>query len=152
MASAFSANRLADPRLREIHAYWDGKRGGRRMPSRRDLDPAEITTLLPYLQLLDVLGPPLDFRFRLVGTAVASICARDYTGARLSELPGKGRGSVLWNLLEEVWRTGEPSAETPPYEGRLLQLLDFASLALPLSDDGTQANMILHALSFTKSP
>src|SRR5262249_54865234 len=132
MASAFSADRLADPRLREIHAYWEGKRRGRPMPSRRDLDPTEIRALLPYLQLLDVLGPPLDFRFRLIGTEVASICARDYTGACLSELPGKGRGSELWTVLEEVWRTGEPSAETPPYAGPLRQLRDFASLALPL--------------------
>jgi len=30
-----------NPRLGRLHAYWDGERAERRMPSRVDIDPLE---------------------------------------------------------------------------------------------------------------
>lgn len=45
--------------------------------------------------LIDVLEAPLDFRYRLIGTDARGILKQGYTGKRLSELPGKGKGSVV---------------------------------------------------------
>src|SRR5260370_17327555 len=54
--------------LAAIYQYWDGKRRGRLMPSRADIDPIELKPYLPQLVLLDVEGEPPRFRYRLVGT------------------------------------------------------------------------------------
>jgi len=62
---------VAEPPLRELYLYWDGKRGGRPYPARGDVDPAEIKKLLPFVMLVDVLAEGRHFRFRLIGTDVA---------------------------------------------------------------------------------
>src|SRR5262249_29214633 len=77
-------------------AYWESKRPGRRMPARRDIDPAEMLDLLPNVMLVDVVREPLDFRYRLIGTAIVAHMRHDYTGQRFSALPRQGRDSKLW--------------------------------------------------------
>lgn len=96
------ASMLGAAWLKEAHAYWASKRGRRPMPRRRDIDPVESPTLLPYLMLIDVLSDPLDFRYRLIGGEVHNISNGNYTGKRSSELPGKGRGSIIWDTCEQT--------------------------------------------------
>ena len=69
--------------LRSLYEYWSGKRGGRSWPAREQIMPSEITTILPYIMLADVLNEGRDFYFRLVGTDVAY--GVDPTGRRLQE-------------------------------------------------------------------
>jgi hypothetical protein len=48
----------------EVSDYWEKVRGGRSMPSRRDIDPLHIPAhLLPLLDLVDVVWQPA-LRFR----------------------------------------------------------------------------------------
>ena len=75
------------PLVQEAWNYWNQKRGGRRMPSRKDIDPVEIPRLLSSTALVDVLRDPLDFRFRLLGTAIDNITSKNLRGVRFSELP-----------------------------------------------------------------
>lgn len=75
-----------DGRLREMLAYWEGKRAGRPFPARADVSPADIVSHLPSLFLIDVAAPALnlaDFRVRLMGTALNDLFARDFTGRTL---------------------------------------------------------------------
>ncbi|HWI29279.1 MAG TPA: PAS domain-containing protein [Stellaceae bacterium] len=141
---------LGAPRLKEALLYWQRKRGSRAMPSRRDLDPIEMPKLLPFVMLYDVLASPLDFRYRLIGTEVRSILAADYTGKRFSEVPGKGRGSVVWDNCEQVVLSKMPFSRSPPYVGPERVLRACENLLLPLSDDGVAVNMILQAISFER--
>src|SRR3981189_2128760 len=62
----------------ELYRYWLDMRCGRVMPARRDIDPAAIRTLLPYLAMIDKVGGGLCYR--LVGTGVAQQIGRDLTG------------------------------------------------------------------------
>lgn len=62
-------SQLPDAQLRKAFAYWDQKRGERRMPRRADIDPIEMPSLLPNLRLVEVHGPG-QYRYRLVGTEV----------------------------------------------------------------------------------
>src|SRR5690349_8298694 len=62
--------------LTRLFCYWQAKRGGRAMPARADIDPAEIKALLPYMILVDVIYDTeagLDFVYRLVGTREVEI-------------------------------------------------------------------------------
>ena len=62
MPTVLKKSELSAPRLRQAFAYWRGKLAGRAMPARRDIDPVDVPTLLPYVMLVDVLPAPLDFR------------------------------------------------------------------------------------------
>ena len=118
------------------------------MPSRRDIRPEEIVDLLPYVMLLDVLADPLDFRYRLVGTAVVSISRRDRTGCKFSELEEKGSGSVVWSSAAAVVETRAPLSRVPPYIGPETRVRDCGNVLLPLSSDGRDVDMIFKVIDF----
>ncbi len=79
---------MADPafidgcheRVRAIYLYWDGKRNGRLMPSRADLDPVDIPKLLPDICLVDVVPDARKYVYRLIGTNECAMRGRDPTG------------------------------------------------------------------------
>lgn len=87
-----------DARLREMLAYWEGKRAGRPFPARADVSPADIVSHLPSLFLVDVAPPAMklaDFRVRLMGTALNDLFARDFTGRTLeNEMPERAAAAV----------------------------------------------------------
>lgn len=131
------------PRLVTLFDYWNGKRRGRAMPSRADIEPAEIKVLLPYMMLFDVEGPPLDFRARLIGTAITAIARADHTGLRLTDLPGKGPGSVAFESMAQVVRSGVPLVVDTPYVGGREEILLRSNVVLPLGTDGHTVDKIL---------
>src|SRR5712672_2729662 len=61
----------AHPKTIRLYKYWRQKaaRAGM-LPDRRDIDPTDIPTLLDNIWLLDVVGTPRRFRFRLIGDAM----------------------------------------------------------------------------------
>ena len=150
MPTVLDPSALSAPRLKEALAYWRSKLAGRPMPARRDIDPIDMPRLLPYVMLIDVLSRPLDFRYRLIGTQARAIAAKDYTGRHFSELAGKGKGSVVWDSCEEVVLTRAPLTRSPPYVGPERDLQRCENLLLPLSDNGSDVNMILKIISFER--
>ena len=82
--------------LRQFHEYWRLKRGDRTLPSKSDLDPADIKDILPYVIIADVFDRPLRVRYRLVGTEIVKLRGREFTGRWLHE--------AQWNpvFLERV--------------------------------------------------
>ena len=150
MPTILDPTALSAPRLKEALAYWQSKRAGRAMPARRDLDPVDVPKLLPYVMLYDVLPAPLDFRFRLIGTEARSLLSQDYTGKLFSELPGKGRGSIVWDNCEQVVLTRAPFSRSPPYVGPERHLRHCENLLMPLSDNGSDVTMIVQVISFER--
>jgi len=82
--------------LRQFHEYWLVKRGDRALPSKSDIDPADIKDILPYVIIADVFDQPLRVRYRLVGTEIVKLRGREFTGRWLHE--------AQWNpvFLERV--------------------------------------------------
>ena len=66
------------------------------MPSRAEIEPTEIPTLLPYLALIDVELNPRRFRWRLVGTHITGAMGYDYTRFYFDE---KYSGPALADLI-----------------------------------------------------
>lgn len=75
----------ADEVLSSVHSYWRSKWRDTALPSRDDIAPAEISTLLPNVGLIDVLPRERNFRYRLVGTYLVDMFGRDFTGTKLGE-------------------------------------------------------------------
>ena len=138
---------ISHPLLRELHAFWDGKRAGRAMPARRDLDPVEIPGLLKHLILLDVTHDPLRFRVRLYGTAVADLRGRDLTGRYLYEDGVTQIGQHIRPFNVATVEERRPHFRIGDYtdisDGRTGT---YYRLGLPLSSDGETVDMLMIGL------
>ncbi len=90
MASPFTATVDPDisdnPRFQDLVAYWQGKRGGRALPLRQDIDPLELRQHLGSLNIIECLPGLEDFRYRLIGTRIVAAYGRDSTGKTVREL------------------------------------------------------------------
>jgi len=128
--------------------YWDSKRGARRMPARRDIEPTEILDLLPYVVLIDVEREPLDFRYRLVGTAVAARFGHDRTGERFSALPQQSEGSEIWKTAVRILEEKRPIVSHIPYVGFHRWVQNYRDISMPLSENNDDVNMIFGVLQF----
>src|SRR5579862_1934164 len=69
-----------DSRLHDLVRYWESKRQGRRLPSRLQIDPLEMRPFIGDIFMLDVIGAPQRFRYRLIGTNIVLKVGRDSTG------------------------------------------------------------------------
>ena len=128
--------------------YWDSKRGGRRMPSRRDIDPLEMADLLPNVVLVDVQHEPLDFRYRLVGTAIVTRLGHDHTGERFSTLPQQSTGSPIWEAASRIVGEKRPIVSHFSYVGANRWISNYRDLSMPLSEDDDRVNMIFRMVQF----
>jgi hypothetical protein len=128
--------------------YWQAMRGNRAMPARADIDPADIPKLLANILLVDVSQAPLDFRYRLLGTAIVARSEADYTGVRVADLPHQRPPSIIWSLYEAAVREGKPALRLVPY---LHNPHRFAEIqALPLSADGETVDMLVCSIAFDR--
>lgn len=80
LETSWDMDALPDDVLRQAFAYWEGKRAGRRLPARADIEPMEIPRLLPNIFLVDVLDGPPRFHLRLMGTAFRDWFRIELTG------------------------------------------------------------------------
>ncbi|MDJ0945490.1 MAG: PAS domain-containing protein [Kiloniellales bacterium] len=146
--AVFEAGRLRHPTNQAAFAYWDRIRAGRAMPARADLDPSDIRTILPCVFLLDVARDPLDFRYRLIGTKMASHLNRDLTGTWMSEIPHQRPPSRIWSACARVVETRTPLSSDTPYVGKHHEYKKTEDLILPLSADGETVNMLFVTADF----
>jgi len=139
----------AAPAILRLLAYWNARRGVRFAPARADIDPADITALLPDIMMVDVLDGGRDFRFRLIGTRIVEGLGRDSTGRLFSELYADQplARQRLGDRFQQVIKWRRPVFS----RGRLYWVPDrghkrFDSAHLPLSADGECVDIILAAL------
>ena len=139
---------IANELLRELHDCWDGKRAGRAMASRSDIDPLDIPRILPNLLLFDVQAESRRFKARLVGTAIVDLYGADYTGRYLDEIElGGGREQILKDY-ETCLELRRPAISNGLFWNLRDAQLRIERLILPLSDDQEEANMLLAGIAF----
>ncbi|WP_374649756.1 PAS domain-containing protein [Dongia sp.] len=130
------------PDIRLMLDYWRAKCAGRPMPSRSDIDPAEIRLYLPYVTLVDVVEDERRFVYRLVGTMEVALRGRDPTGQSIVEaFFGRSVESVL-EKYETVCRTRAPFYEVDDFQV-VDRYVNEENLFVPLSDDGETVNKVL---------
>jgi hypothetical protein len=146
---------LSDPRLQALYDYWDGKRGGRAMPARPDLDPLEMRDWLGHLVLIDVTAEG-GFRYRLYGTKLVDSFGIDMTGRSVDDLPVDQRERVVSDY-EAVRSTCLPRARLytavfePPRGARMggngtgPQVVTWERLILPLGAAASVAMLLIGA-------
>ncbi len=137
---------VCDPRITALWHYWEGLRGRRAMPSRADLDPADVRRLLPNLFLVDVGATAEDLRWRLMGTEVVRLFGRELTGQAVGAGMGPTAGRLMRARFAFVARTARPAHATGTMQAERNAHAPFERLLLPLSADGVRVDMLVGAL------
>ena len=137
-ASGFDPAIVQSQRIHRLDAYWREKAGAG-MPARSEFDPVDVRELLPNLMMVDVLGQPPRFRYRLVGTRVVQYTGFDFTGRYLDEMVFQGR-----DFMEQCY--GRVLKERRPLFGHYAWLVRSRHFGrcefglFPLSDDGQRVD------------
>lgn len=130
--------------LMEFLEYWNAKRGARPFPSRKDIAPREIQSLLPWLHMHDVTSKGDEIRIRLIGTILSeTFGSGDLRGHPISVLPplvfDRVQQGIEWALEARApVRTYAPHAALP---GQNFQGIE--SCFAPLSGNGADIDMII---------
>lgn len=131
---------------RTFLAYWRGKRPpGGGFPGRADIAPEEMLHLLPYIFMVDVLrgaeGEP-DFRFRLVGTAIAEM-EGEHTGRLLSDMfVDRDAYAVLWQQYRDA-AAGKVWVRRETLRWRGLDHVSYEVILAPLQDGSGVVTMLI---------
>ncbi|MFD2264299.1 PAS domain-containing protein [Lacibacterium aquatile] len=143
------------PATAEVYRYWAAKRAGKLMPRRADIDPMALKTYLPSLMLVDVVDPPDEFRYRLVGTLLCRARGYDPTGKPVFEtFFGKGIGrerSEIQTLYRLVRDTCQPVFAWDSVTVPDPRLRDLGALLMPLSRDAdNKVAMVMGYIHFER--
>ena len=135
-----------DERLKRLYDYWKGLCGERSMPARRDIHPGDISTLLPFVMLVDVNHDTAredKFVIRLFGTALVEQHGKDWTGKSIFACASPQAAERLFHAGDTVVRTGKPWISA----GKVYWVFDrehrsYEVLIMPLSDDGERVTKL----------
>ena len=139
--------------VRKFYDYWSAKKGGRAMPRRADIEPAELKRSLRMMMLVDVTSDERRFVYRLVGTAEVANRGRDPTGMSVQEAFFGGSLDEALSCYEYVVRNRAPFCYRGDYSAPDGRIETDDVLYLPWSEDGESVNMILvysHCYSFKR--
>lgn len=143
MTEQFTASPVNEG-MRRIHDYWKSRHHDGRLPRRDDIEPADLTDLLPNIFLVDVEEKPRRYRIRLAGSEVVACFGVDMTGKTIDEYDLADERTAILEQYDLAVETRAPIYHrhefwTAAYEHHL----NFERLLLPLSSDGKQVDKLL---------
>jgi hypothetical protein len=123
---------MKHPSSRELHAYWEQKRGTRLAPERADIDPADVRGALgdAFIIALDRGG---GYPFRLAGTRVCALFDREIKGESFLGLWTIASRPVLSSLLTILAEECVGTVAAVAAQNADGDPLDLELLLLPLS-------------------
>lgn len=139
--------KLTSERLKRVYDAWDTLRSGRLGPTRDELSPGQLRSVLPSTFVIDVVDGGRDFRFRFAGDRIIQFMGRRFAGMLLSELTG----SPFFDNMRALY-AGCVAARAPiasgvrqaTYPGK--EFLEIEAMVLPVSEDGVTVSHLFGAL------
>lgn len=128
--------------LVRLLAYWRNRYSDGRLPARKDIDPLDIPFVLGNLLLVEVIGDPPRFRYRLAGSTLTERFGFDPTGQFVDDHPDP----TFRAIALEVY--GEIAAHPRPFVARRNAVMDnrlrhYETLVLPLAADHVHTDMFV---------
>jgi hypothetical protein len=145
---------LGDPELVAFYDYWASLRRGRKMPSRKDIDPLQMPRgYLPNVMLIEVFHNPRLYRYRLVGTTVVNASGEDRTGQYFNEVEFFEIHPIVMQQYDDAVDMAHPFYSLEPFTNlRNGNTYEVDRLMLPLSDDGERVDMLMVLFQFKTGP
>ncbi len=105
---AFRAQ-LVVPEQRQLYDYWLECTSGQDLPTRTDINPAQIPRLLPYITLVDLCDDIGNSKVRLAGTRLRDVYDREITGLSLDELDYGSKRDYWMAAYRHTANEGKPT-------------------------------------------
>lgn len=142
----FTLGGLPNSILRDIYKYWLDMKGDRLMPSRADLNPADIVRLLPHISLIDVEKETGRYKMRLIGTETVRAMGIDVTGKYLDDFPFIDR--LLKKNYDWLVKEKRPYFNSDKLKWSRKSFMDYYALGLPLSGNGEDVDMLMFGMYY----
>jgi len=122
--------------LRELLLHWRGLRRGDELPHMNRIDPVEFRSMLPHINLLEVVDGGRDFRYRVFSTTLADRLDVEFTGRLISEA-GMFSAPFFALTYRESMARRLPllTVHAPPPQ---ISVSEWTRLVLPLVDDANE--------------
>ena len=135
------------PQQQQFYDYWRSKCRAKSFPSRHDILPEDIQSQLPMTTIMERVEADNEagrrYRHRLAGTGFWNLYEGEIQGRHVDELPIGSRVDYWHKVLDQVIETRKPYVGvTRPNTPNGSHMAMFWC-RLPLSDNGTDINMIL---------
>ncbi len=131
---------IDDPRLKRLYDYWLSKKGERKAPARADILPEDITDILPWVFIMERVGPRL--RYRLVGEEVRQMYGAKLIGMFMDEVDYDHVTAAYIGEYERAEKEG-PVIHKWNFTKLDGRHLEYERIILPLSSDGQAIDMFL---------
>lgn len=139
-----SIDEVPSTRARRMFRYWTAKKGDRRMPSRTDIDPAEIKDLLPNVILTRLEYEPFRVLYKLVGTKAVENAGYDYSGHYLDEMDFVSEIGTDWpGTYRNIADSGEPVFGLCQIKFTDGVVKPYVVAMFPLSSDGRRVDQVI---------
>ena len=142
----FEIDDLPNSIIRDIFQYWLNIKGNRPMPSRADLDPSDIVSLLPHISLIDVERESGRYKMRLIGTETVKAMGIDVTGKYLDDFPLIDR--ALKENYDWLVKEKRPYINFDKLKWSSKSYMDYYALGLPLSRNGTDVDILMFGMYY----
>ncbi|WP_136440124.1 hypothetical protein [Pacificoceanicola onchidii] len=144
--------------LRHLYFQWTALKQPGRIPElsqiKFDVLLEEDHALVVAEVVRDEDGNAIDFVVIFVGAAVSRASQSNIVGQRLSEVPGKGPGSNIWDLYQVMASQRDPVLAALDYVGPNPEFHSTRQILCPLrGEDGTQTvQFILADVMLSEEP
>lgn len=135
----------------ELFQYWNAIRGGRDLPRRDEIAPADIRSLLPDLFILQKQADG-TIRYRLAGTRVCTLFGCELRGQRFSVLWRDTETAEVTTIAERVMTHCAPMLISARGETAAGDVLELEVLLAPLASADGDNDRVLGALSPLSGP
>lgn len=129
-----------------VHAYWDGLRGARRMPSWTEIEMMALPlSIIPWCSVMDVMPQEDDFRVRFWGTERTRLHGADYTDKRISDFRSPAVYRKVLRELQDVVASARPilyETALRKEDGADTETPTFRMLRLPLGEKDTVSSVL----------
>jgi hypothetical protein len=140
-----------NPKLGRLYGYWSGKRDGRAMPARADIDPLEMGEWLGNLLLVEFFGSLERYRIRVDGTNLIAFAGGDRTGKGSESLTSEDERRLVLGQYRPVFEQGMTAYFETDFTNSEGRFLREQKLLLPLGADGASVNMVLAGIYYQKA-
>ena len=136
---------------RTLYEYWNGLRGARSAPDRRDIDPTRIRGALANTFILE-LGEANDFAFRLAGSHLCTAYCRELKGRSFSKLWHARDRDAMETLMRAV--TEDHAVALVTFQGTtaIHTKVAFETILLPVRHNGSTQTRLLGAMTALDTP
>jgi hypothetical protein len=143
---------MKHPSNRELHDYWNGRRGSRLAPERADIEPSAIRQVLgdTFVLATDAMG---HYPFRLAGTRLCALFSRELKNESFVKLWERSGQTAMRELLAVVMeeKTGVVASVTASTADDSILAVNL-ELLLPLSHESRSEARVLGALAPMAAP